>query len=171
MEVLVALAIIAFGLVAVFGQLSQSALAATRLRDKTLAHWVAIDRLTELRLSGAFPGVGTSSDDMEMANTRWHYEIRISATDTEDLRRADISVAFADERSRPLVTVTGFLAERRTTPPPATRWAVIDPDAGLPGEAQQTPETEPRPETANKADSGATSENGNAESQGKPQEK
>lgn len=154
-EVLVALAIIAFGLVAVFSQLSQSATAAARLREKTLAHWVAVDRLTELRLSGAFPGEGVSSDEIEMANTRWRYEVKVSATDTDDLRRADVSVAYADSPDRPLATVTGFLAERRAiTGLNQSGWSVIDPNAGAPGEAQ--PEEKQEPDAQNDVPNGAS---------------
>lgn len=91
-EVLIALAIIAFGLIAVFGQLNQSALAASRLRDKTIAHWIAMNLLTERRLSRQFPGTGKESDEIEMANTRWRYEISFSETALESMRRADVSV-------------------------------------------------------------------------------
>jgi general secretion pathway protein I len=147
-EVLVALAIIAFALVAVFGQLSQSASAAARLREKTLAHWVAIDRLTELRLSGAFPGAGESSDETEMANTRWRYEIKISETDTEKLRRADVSVASASQPERPLITVTGFLPERKPTPLPVSGWFVLNPDGGLADQPPQDPQPDPVPDGA-----------------------
>jgi general secretion pathway protein I len=137
-EVLVALAIIAFGLIAVFSQLGQSATAAARLREKTLAHWVATEKLTELRLSRAFPGLGTSSDEIEMANTRWRYEIRISATEGSELRRADVSVAFADEPDRPVATATGFLAERaQAFGVGGTGWPVVAPGAGLPGDGGQ----------------------------------
>ncbi len=112
-EVLVALTIIAFGLIAVFGQLSQSASAAGRLRDKTLAHWVAMNTLTAMRLRGAFPAVGIQSDNVEMANTRWRYEIRVSETASEKLRRADVTVAFEDKPDRPLAAIIGFLGQPR----------------------------------------------------------
>jgi general secretion pathway protein I len=163
-EVLVALAIIAFGLVAVFGQLSQSASAAARLRDKTLAHWVAVDRLTELRLSGAFPGEGISSDDVEMGNTRWHYEIKVSATDTDDLRRADVSVAFADSPARPLAKVTGFLAERRAVAPPPGGWPVVTPDGELIGEGGKQDEKEPPPAGPANANADGGNDTGGADS-------
>jgi general secretion pathway protein I len=147
-EVLVALAIIAFGLVAVFGQLSQSAAAAARLRDKTFAHWVALDRLTELRLSGTFPGEGISSDEVEMGNRRWRYEIKVSATDTDDLRRADVSVAFAESPDQPLITVTGFLAEQRAQVLPTRRWPVVTPDGEVVGDAGQKAGNEASPDDA-----------------------
>ena len=133
-EVLVALAIIAFGLVAVFGQVSQTASAASRLRDKTLAHWVAINAVTELRLRGDFPAVGTQSDDIEMANTRWRYEIKISETASDKLRRADVSVAFEDDPGRPLATTVGFLPQPGETTglaPAGSGWPLVSPDGVL----------------------------------------
>jgi general secretion pathway protein I len=145
-EVLVALAIIAFGLVAVFGQLGQTASTAIRLREKTLAHWVAIDRLTELRLSGAYPSVGTSSDDLEMANLRWHYEIKVSATESPDLRRADVSVSFADHPERPVASVTGFLGRPQSAAPAqASGWPMLKAGETLPGDAPGQPDTEEKP--------------------------
>lgn len=116
LEVLVALVIVALGLLAAFGQVNQTLTAAGRLREKTLAHWVAMDRLTELHLAGDFPPVGKQSDEVEMANTRWRYEIVISKTEVDALRRAEITVAFADQPDRPVATVTGFVGR----PPPGT---------------------------------------------------
>lgn len=109
LEVLVALVIVALGLLAAFGQMNQTLTAANRLRERTLAHWVAMDRLAELRLAGDFPPVGRQSDEVEMANTRWRYEIVVSKTEVDALRRAEIAVAFADQPDRPVATVTGFV--------------------------------------------------------------
>lgn len=132
-EVLVAVAIVSFGLIAVFGQLSQSATAAGRLRDKTFAHWIAMNVLTERRLLRQLPSIGTESDDIEMANTRWRYEIRYSETGVEGLRRADVTVSLAADRERPLATAIGFLAERpsaSTAGLGSVDWLPIDPRAG-----------------------------------------
>ncbi len=166
-EVLVALAIVAFGLIAVFGQMSQTATAAFRLRDKTLASWVAHNKVTELRLSGEYPGVGTQSDDVEMANRRWHYEIKISKTEGDYLRRADVTVAFAEEPNRPLATVVGFLAQpsRNSAPgPAATGWPRITEEDLLTGALAPTPTPTPTPvpdpDPGNGDDGGAT---GNAQ--------
>lgn len=145
-EVLIALAIVAFGLIGVFGQLNQSALAAGRLRDKTFAHWIAMNLITERRLGGQLPAVGSESDDIEMANVRWYYEIRFSETGVEGMRRADVTVAFADDRDRPLATASGFLAERSGTLP-SDGWPLVDPqaaagstpDSGTQGESAPSP--------------------------------
>lgn len=149
-EVMVALAIVAFGLIAVFGQLNQSAAAAMRLRDRSFAHWVAMNRIVELRLGGGFPAVGTRSDDVEMANQRWHYEVTISATEDDRLRRVDVTVSQADRQGRPLATAVGFLTE---TPQPtaqpgaATGWPLLSID----GQSEAQPTTVPPPTGSNEA--------------------
>jgi len=145
-EVLVALAIVAFGLVAVFGQLSQSATSAIRLREKTLASWVALNQITEMRLAGQFPAVGSRSDDVEMANRKWHYEVRISETEGDYLRRADVSVAAAEDPARPIATAVGFLARPpQTAGIAATGWPLLD-GQGQPVGPEQTPQTSQTPD-------------------------
>ena len=72
LEVLVALVIVGLGLTAVFGQLNQTLMATGLLRDKTFATWVAVDRITELRVSAEFPDVGERSDSVEMAGVEPH---------------------------------------------------------------------------------------------------
>ena len=137
-EVLVALAIIAFGLIAVFGQLNQSATAAARLRERTFAHWVAMNSLAELRLAGGFPAPGSRSDDVAMANQRWHYQITVSPTEDDRLRRADVSVSLAGREEQPLATAVGFLAEPPQAAGPGTAptgWPLLTGD----GQAQPAP--------------------------------
>jgi len=109
LEVLVALVIVGLGMIAVFGQVSQTLTATARLRDKTLATWVGTDRITELRLAGEFPDVGDRSDEIEMAGVRWAFRIKTSDVGVEDFRRVDVTVAFADKPDRALVEVSGFL--------------------------------------------------------------
>jgi len=69
LEVLVAMAILSLGMIAVFSGMNQSLNATTRLRDKTLATWIATDRITELQISGEYPEAGIRHDQVEMANT------------------------------------------------------------------------------------------------------
>jgi general secretion pathway protein I len=146
-EVLVALAIVAFGLIAVFGQLNQTVTAASYLRNKTLAHWVAMNRLAELRLSGTFPGASTSSDDVEMANTTWHYEETFSETEDAGVRRVDLTVSHSDDPDRPLATAVGFLVSRPPVSSAGTGWTIIDPNAEPEPEPTPTPSSEQTPPT------------------------
>jgi len=125
-EVLVALAIIAFGLAAVFTQLNQSAGTAARLRDRTFAHWVAMNQLAALRLAGGFPPVGNRSDEVEMGGQRWHYRLSVSATEDDGLRRIDVGVSLASREQQVLASAVGFVAE------PAAAAATSVPLAGWP---------------------------------------
>lgn len=115
LEVLVALVIVALGLMAAFGQVNQTVTATSRLRDKTLAHWIAENEMARLRLIGEFPAIGTRSDEVEMARDNWRYTIKVAKTDLPAIRRVDISVAFADKPDAVIATLTGFLGQ----PPPS----------------------------------------------------
>lgn len=132
LEVLVALVIVALGLMAAFGQVNQTLTVASRLRDKTLAHWVAQNEMTRLRLLAQFPAIGSRSDEVEMGRTSWRYTVKVVRTPVEALRRVDISVAFADRPEAVVTTLTGFIGR----PPPATQpaggsaradWYVLEP--------------------------------------------
>ena len=122
LEVMVALVIVALGLMAAFGQVNQSLNAASRLRSMTLAHWIAIDQITRLRVLGEFPAIGTSSDEVEMANTRWIYTTKVTKADLDTLRVVDVSVALADRPESVIATVTGVIGtpQAPTTPPTQT---------------------------------------------------
>ena len=118
-EVLVAVAIAALGLMAVFSALSQMVGAANRLRDRTLATWIAEDRITELRVSEAYPEPSRSSDEIVMARQDWSYTLIVSETNVEGVRRVDVEVAFADDPDRIVGSVSGFLGpapEQRALP-------------------------------------------------------
>lgn len=108
-EVLAALVIVALGMLGVIQAVTQTARNGTYLREKTLAHWIAMNLITERRLMESPPDVGTTSDELEFAGQRWHWTIEVTQTQVESLRRMDVSVRFADAADgTALVTVAGF---------------------------------------------------------------
>jgi general secretion pathway protein I len=110
LEVLVALVIIGLGMMAVFDQLNQMLMTAARLRDKTFANWIAVDRITELQVNGEYPRVGDRSDQIDMARAEWAYTIKISQVPNMELRRVDVTVSFVDTPQDILAEVAGFVA-------------------------------------------------------------
>lgn len=112
-EVLVSMAILSLGMIAVFSAMSQSLNVTTRLRDKTLASWVALDRITELQVTGEYPDAGNRSDQVEMAHMEWAYEMKITSIPQIEMRRIDITVSFADSPDDILATVIGFIGPRK----------------------------------------------------------
>jgi len=108
-EVLAALVIVALGMLGVIEAVTQHAKNGAYLREKTLAHWVAMNLITERRLQSAPPDVDETSDEVEFANTRWRWTLRVSETPVESLRRMDVFVRHADAgEDEVLASVTGF---------------------------------------------------------------
>jgi general secretion pathway protein I len=108
-EVLAALVIVALGMLGVIQAVTQTARNGTYLREKSLAHWVALNVVTERRLQPSPPEVAESSDEVEFAGRRWRWTLRVTQTQVESLRRMDVSVRPAEAPDgSALATVTGF---------------------------------------------------------------
>jgi general secretion pathway protein I len=108
-EVIVALVVIGLGMLGVIQAVSQTAGNSGYLRDKTIAHWVAMNRLTEIRLQKSAPGIDKTSDEVEMAGRRWKWTMNVTQSPVETIRRIDISVRPAEAKEgASLASVTGF---------------------------------------------------------------
>ena len=108
-EVLAALVIVGLGMLGVIQAVIQSANHGTYLREKTLAHWIAMNLVTERRLMTSPPKVGTSSDVLEYAGQRWRWSVKVSETAVESMHRFDVSVGLADApEDAKLATAVGF---------------------------------------------------------------
>jgi general secretion pathway protein I len=108
-EVLAALVIVALGMLGVIEAVTQTARNGTYLRDKTLAHWIAMNLITEQRLRSSPPEVTKSSDEVEFAGQRWRWTMVVTQTQVDSLRRMDVAVRRAEApEDSSLTTVTGF---------------------------------------------------------------
>src|SRR5688500_2555086 len=90
LEVLAALVIISLGMLGVIEAVGQTASNATRMRDRTLAHWVGMNRLAAVRLEPRAPKIDKTSDEVEMAGRRWRWTMEVTETPVQSLRRIDI---------------------------------------------------------------------------------
>ncbi len=136
-EVVVALAIVAVGMLAVFKTIGDTVNNVSYLRDRTLAAWIADNRITEIRLSGQMPSVDETAGDLEYAGRQWHWITKVSQTQVEGLRRIDVSVRRAgDADDSALVSLAGFVGATATGAPQARiDWSgVADPGGAGPGE-------------------------------------
>lgn len=108
-EVIVALIVVSLGMLAVIETVGGTARNTTYLRDKTVAHWVAMNKLTEVRLLPSAPGIDKSSDEIEMAGRKWRWTMEVEQTPVETIRRINIRVrpAEAPETSS-MASVSGF---------------------------------------------------------------
>ena len=113
-EVMVALAVVAIALPALLIALYQQVDSTGYLRDKSLAHMVASNKLTELRiLSKARQSLITGKDSgvAQMAEREWYWWLETQATEVQQFARVQIIVA-RDEtlREQPLYTLVAFLS-------------------------------------------------------------
>jgi general secretion pathway protein I len=107
-EVLAALVIVSLGMLGVIQAVSQTANNGAYLRDRTIAHWIAMNRVTEVRLEPQAPTVGTDSDEVEMAGRKWRWSMEVTQTAVESIRRIDVNVALAENKDKTLAFVSGF---------------------------------------------------------------
>lgn len=99
-EVLVALLVIGVALPALLGQMMNQSDSQLRLRNKTLALYVAQNKMAETRIAkiqgqGKLPN--SSSGEIEMAGARWFWRIEASDTQLPKLQRVIVSVGLDQE--------------------------------------------------------------------------
>jgi general secretion pathway protein I len=120
-EVVVALAVVAIGMLAVFKTIGDSVNNVTELRDRSFADWIADNRITEIRLSGQMPSVEETAGEVEFAGRRWHWVTKVSQTQVVGLRRIDVSVRReGDAEDSALVSLAGFVGATATAAPQST---------------------------------------------------
>ena len=150
-EVLVALAIVAFGLTALLATTTETARASGYLRVKTLAQWIALNRITEARLEGEPPADENMSGDIEYAGETWRWELKTLKTPVKGIVRLEARAQLADasEDSWPGFA-TGFMGDAIAPPGgPSPDWlgraTSGTPPAGTPPGAQPQPVEPPPP--------------------------
>lgn len=111
MEVLIALAILGIGMLAVISTANTSTRNALALKQRTLAHWVAMNEAARLQLSTEWPDTGRQNGTEDLAGETWRWTADISNTAAPNLRRADITVALDDVPDKEISTLIVFIGK------------------------------------------------------------
>ncbi|WP_161966177.1 type II secretion system minor pseudopilin GspI [Steroidobacter cummioxidans] len=148
-EVLVALIVVGLGMLAVIQTVSQTANNTSYIREKTIAHWIAMNQLTKVRLEPNAPALDKSSDEVKMAGRDWRWTMEVKQTPVESIRRIEISVrpSEAPEKSS-LAYISGFYGTA-VAPPGTTQISWKGSQQGGGGrqrERRRDSETEPPPQ-------------------------
>lgn len=107
-EVLAALVIVALGMLGAIEAVNQSTRNATYLREKSLAHWIAMNIVTERRLQPDRPS-GEQTGELDFAGERWHWTLAVKQTAVQTMTRMDVAVRRASSADgTALATVSGF---------------------------------------------------------------
>ncbi|MGH8127984.1 MAG: type II secretion system minor pseudopilin GspI [Gammaproteobacteria bacterium] len=115
-EVLVALAVIAIGLVAVLAVAARSGRVDSELQQRTFAAWVASNQMERMRLASNWPGLGKSDGKITLADQDWHWKATVDKTEDPDLRRVTLSVATEAKPDDPVIQLLGFLGKPSSSP-------------------------------------------------------
>lgn len=94
LEVIIALAIVALSVGALLGSVTSSASNIIYLKDKTMAEWVALNRLAEIRISKQMPDLGKRTGETVMGGMKWQWEQEVLELPVKGMFRVDV-------RSRP----------------------------------------------------------------------
>jgi general secretion pathway protein I len=92
-EVMIAMFVIALGVGALLATLTSSADAAAHLREKSLAEWIALNRVSEVRLGNTRPGAGTTNGTVEYAGRTWRWQQTVNDPGIAGILRLDVMVA------------------------------------------------------------------------------
>lgn len=142
LEVMIALAVLAIALAAVLDKSIEAGANVSYLRDRTLAHWVAENRLAEMQAMEDWRD-GRQTGETELAGRTWHWEVEALPTPARNLRRVVIRVSDQEDAETPLSVLHGFLLNPQVRKPVATaaQNPPGDDDNEPPGGESNTPGT------------------------------
>ena len=102
-EVLIALTIIAVSLGAIMSASGNQAYQTAYLKQKTLAHWVAMNEITQLQLDAEKKGSST------MVNTEWYWLRTVLKTIDDDVRQIELQIFSDENRTHNLTHLTVYV--------------------------------------------------------------
>lgn len=112
-EVMVALTVVAVTLPALLFLLSQQADGTAYLRDRSIAQWVAADRVAEVRLAVAKQQrakEGVIAGESERAGRNWYWRSEVQGTPVPGFMRLTVTVTAEEaEEDSVLYTLDAFL--------------------------------------------------------------
>lgn len=111
LEVLVAMTILAIALASIIKISANQSINTEHLRDKSLAHWVAMNQIAQLQLTQQWPSTGKKSGTEEMGLHEWHWQSIVSDTPDSRVRRIQINVFRNRDDESPVTRLSSFLSQ------------------------------------------------------------
>ncbi|MBY0407505.1 MAG: type II secretion system minor pseudopilin GspI [Rickettsiales bacterium] len=107
LEILIALTVFSIVAGGIMLASRQSLQQMQHMEAKTIAFWVAENRMAELRTARNWPGTGDRSETTSVMERNWNVRTAITQTPHPDMRKIDITVA--ETGSAPAASLTGFI--------------------------------------------------------------
>lgn len=109
LEVIIAMAILAIAMSAIISAVSRNVNNVNYLQDKTLAHWVAMNKVAEIQVSKEWPQVGLKKGTAPMANHEWYWEVAVANTEDKDVKRIDVKVFAEQGKKESLALIVAYV--------------------------------------------------------------
>jgi len=111
-EVMVALTVIAIALASLIKAAGNHTNSAGYLKTKTLAHYVAMNEVTQLQIDKSWPDLGTTHKSSEMAGVEWFWTREVEKTGDEsgNIRGLKFTIYLDEDRTRNFAQVQAFIA-------------------------------------------------------------
>ncbi len=110
-EVMVALAVIAIGLLAVLNTANQQVKSASMTQNKMAAYWLMKNKIAEIRLTDNWPAIKHHKGMQTMLQQTWYWQTQASATDNLKIRKVIISIAAQKTPSDTILEQTIYLSK------------------------------------------------------------
>ena len=114
-EVLVALVIITIALGALISTSGSQASSAAYLKQKSIAHWVAMNEITQLQVQKAWLDKGTKDGSSTMAGTEWYWTVTVKETEDKDSRQVEFRIFTDKDREDNVTRLTGYLSRPKAS--------------------------------------------------------
>lgn len=112
LEVLIAMVIFGTTVAFLLRNINDQQRAHADVAIRTVAHWVAMNKMAETRMSEKWPNIGVTRGDMEMRNHKWYWLQTVSKTSEKKLRLIVIEVRLNESDELPATRFEGFLASK-----------------------------------------------------------
>ncbi|HFD92626.1 MAG TPA: type II secretion system protein GspI [Gammaproteobacteria bacterium] len=109
LEILMALAIVAVALGAIISEVGRHVYNTAQLRDRTIAHWIAMNIVAEQQINNKWPSVSTKKGETTMAGQEWFWTLTVTETADDRVRRLDVTVDSDKDSETPLSSLIAYL--------------------------------------------------------------
>lgn len=109
-EMLVALAVVAIALAAISSSYISYFDTTYQLKQRTLARWIAENRLVQNQIENPWPPVSTTEGSLKYADQEWSWEQVVRASPDRDFRQIEIQVGpkATGNKLNPLFSLVGY---------------------------------------------------------------
>lgn len=114
-EVMIALSVVAIGLMATLKAVNEEVSGANLTRNKMIALWVLENKVAEIRLNPLLPNIGINEGQQTLFNQTWQWQTNTTNTANTKIRKVEVSILQPNSKDKKdtLLTQSIYLGDLR----------------------------------------------------------